>query len=185
MMKRSSLRRSALTVLLALPAAHAQFPGYLNHGLVAVGRVPAASFDARGPGLDTLGGFGSSAFFDATSWSQEAGVIRGTLYGLPDRGFGDGAQDYVPRVQTFSLSITPDYGTGPAGQDGIALVNTASLLLTYGGVNFTGFDAGDSNVAGFPQSTAAWLGGGRRSLDAAGLMGRPVGGVCSSAAVGP
>lgn len=152
-MKRPSLSRSVVTVLLTLPAAQAQFPGTLNHGLVAVGRVPAASFDARGPGLDTLGGFGSSAIFDATSWSQEGGVIRGTLYGLPDRGFGDGTQNYLPRVQTFALSITPDYGTGPVGQDGIALVNTASLLLTYGGLNFTGFDAGDTNVAGFPQST--------------------------------
>lgn len=157
-------------LLLLADAAHAQFPGYTNQGLVAVGRVPADAFDARGPGLDTLGGFGSAAFFDPTSWSHQAGSYSGTLYGLPDRGFGDGAQNYLPRVQTFSLSIAPYYGVGPVPQEQIAVANTASLLLTYGGTNFTGFDGNDATVTTHPQSTPASLGGGRRSLDPEGIV---------------
>jgi hypothetical protein len=170
-MKLSTSLKCLLALLPLAPlVAAAQLTGYTNQGLVAVGRVPADAFDARGPGLDTLGGFGSAAFFDAASWRQEGATLKGTLYGLPDRGFGDGAQNYLPRVQTFRLAINPYYGAGPAAQDQITLVNTASLLLTYGGTNFTGFDANDTNFTAFPQSTVASLGGGRRSLDAEGIV---------------
>jgi 5'-nucleotidase/UDP-sugar diphosphatase len=170
-MKLSTSLKCLLALLPLAPlVAAAQLTGYTNQGLVAVGRVPADAFDARGPGLDTLGGFGSAAFFDAASWRQEGATLKGTLYGLPDRGFGDGAQNYLPRVQTFRLAINPYYGAGPAAQDQITLVNTASLLLTYGGTNFTGFDANDTNSTAFPQSTVASLGGGRRSLDAEGIV---------------
>ncbi len=162
-----------MTVMLAAAAASsvlADFAGYTNQGLVAVGRVPADTTDARGPGLDTLGGFGSAAFFDPASWTQDGSTVKGTLYGLPDRGFGDGTQDYLPRVQVFDLSVTPYYGAAPVSQDQIVASNTFSLLLTYNGTNFTGFDANDAAATNYPQSTLASLGGGRRSLDAEGLV---------------
>jgi len=104
---------ATLTLLIAAALAapaHAQFLGFTNQGLVALGRVPADTFDARGSGLDTLGGFGSAAVFDPASWSQDGATIRGTLYGLPDRGFGDGTQNYIPRVEVFAIEVTPYYG---------------------------------------------------------------------------
>lgn len=154
----------------ALPL-RGQFDGYVNHGLVAVGRVPADATDARGSGLDTLGGFGSAAVFDPATWSKSGDTYAGVLYALPDRGFGDGTQNYLPRIQVFDLSITPYYGPGPAPQNQITLTNTQTILLTYEGTNyFTGFDANDTNVVTHPQSAPSSLGGGRWSLDGEGLV---------------
>ncbi len=173
-MKTNTSIFALLLATTAVTPVHAQFPGYVNHGLVAVGRVSGDAFDARGPGLDTLGGFGSAAVFDLASWSRDGETIRGTLYGLPDRGFGDGSQNYLPRVQVFDLSITPYSGPGPAAQNQISAVNTATILLTYNGTNyFTGFDANDTNTVTHPQSVPDSLGGGRRSLDGEGLARLP------------
>lgn len=149
--------------------------GWANQGLVGVGRVPADSFDARGPGLDTLGGIGSAAFFDPTTWVRTddgngGSTYGGTLYALPDRGFGDGTQNYLPRIETMDFSITPYYGPGPVGQTQIVLKNTATLLLTAEGANFTGYDADDRTSTSYPRSTAGSLGQGQRSLDAEGLV---------------
>lgn len=175
-----------LSLLLMAGSASAQFAGYVNHGLVAVGRVPADATDARGPGLDTLGGFGSAAVFDPATWSQDASTYRGTLYALPDRGFGDGTQDYLPRIQVFALAVTPYYGAGPAPQNQIQVSNTATLLLTYdGGTHFTGFDANDTNVVTHPQSAPGSPGGGRRSLDGEGLVRLPDGRFYVSDEYGP
>ncbi|MCS7090845.1 MAG: esterase-like activity of phytase family protein [Verrucomicrobiota bacterium] len=149
----------------------AQLGGWTNHGLVAVGRVPADAFDARGPALDTLGGFGSAAFFDVRTWSRNGDSYSGVLYALPDRGFGDGTQNYLPRIQVFHCTVTPFTGVGPAPQTQISLVNTQTLLLSYDGTNFfTGFDADDASITTHPQSSRLSLGGGRRSLDPEGLV---------------
>lgn len=164
----------------------AQFSGFTNLGLVAVGRVPSDAFDARGSGLDSLGGFGSAAFFDWGSLVQEGQTLRGTLYGLPDRGFGDGTQNYLARILTFSLSITPYEGPGPAPQNQISLVNTGLIFLTYEGTNhYTGFDANDTNVLTHPQSAPNSLGEGRRSLDGEGLVRLPDGRFYISDEYGP
>lgn len=170
-MKTHARNLALLLAAAATSSVQAQFDGFVNHGLVGVGRVPADAFDTRGPGLDTLGGFGSAACFDPATWSASEGTLQGTLYALPDRGFGDGTQDYLPRIQVFELRITPYYGLGPALQTQISAVNTASLLLTYEGTpSFTGFDANDTNTVTHPASAPASLGGGRRSLDGEGLV---------------
>jgi phosphodiesterase/alkaline phosphatase D-like protein/2',3'-cyclic-nucleotide 2'-phosphodiesterase (5'-nucleotidase family) len=149
--------------------------GFQNRGLVAVGRIPADSFDARGPGVDTLGGVGSAMCFDPATWSRSGDegqgfIYSGTLYSLPDRGFGDGTQNYLPRVEALSLNIAPYYGAGPVAQNQITLSNTSSLLLTSEGVNFTGYDADDAASQAYPRSTAGSLGQGRRSLDPEGIV---------------
>jgi 2',3'-cyclic-nucleotide 2'-phosphodiesterase (5'-nucleotidase family) len=164
--------------------------GAANHGLVAVGRVPADSFDARGERLDTLGGIGSGMYFDAASWtvsgdSQSGMTYRGNLYALPDRGFGDGTQNYLPRVQTFQLAVTPYVGPGPVPQTQILLTNTSSLLLSREGQPLTGFDAGDATFAEYPKSTAGSLGAGRHSLDPEGIVRLPDGGFFISDEYGP
>lgn len=169
--------------------AHAQFEGFANKGLVGVGRLPASLFDQAGQGTnDTLGGFSAMAV-DPASLVYENGTISGTLVGLPDRGFGDGVTDYRPRLEVFSFRITPDEGNGPAAQDQIAFTNTASILFTYGDAAapefFTGFDAGNTNAPTVPQSPANSIGGGRRSLDAEGLVLAADGGYWVSDEYGP
>ncbi|MCX8158018.1 MAG: esterase-like activity of phytase family protein [Verrucomicrobiae bacterium] len=171
--------------LVCLPCA-AQFNGFTNLGLVAVGRVPGDAFDVRGPGLDSLGGFGSATYFDWGSAVHEGRTVRGTLYALPDRGFGDGAQNYLTRILKFSLAITPYEGPGPAPQNQISLVNTGLIFFTYERTNhYTGFDANDTNVLTHPQSAPDSLGQGRRSLDGEGLVRLPDGRFYVSDEYGP
>src|SRR6266542_114272 len=71
----------------------------VNLGLVGAGRLPANSFDQLGAGIDTLGGFFSGMWLDPASMVFSNGTIHVTVYGLPDRGFGDGLKDFHPRVQ--------------------------------------------------------------------------------------
>lgn len=141
-------------LLVAGPAIslHARFDGYLNHGLVAVGRVPADATDARGPGLDTLGGFGSAAFFDPATWSKNGDTYSGVLYALPDRGFGDGTRNYLPRIQVFDLSITP-YNLPQATAQFLAPAMTEALSSHYMG------DEGSRLVSPQSQGIIAFLQG--------------------------
>ncbi len=179
-----------LPLFLATAAvAHAQFAGFVNKGLVGVGRVPAATFDKFGNGQqDTLGGFSAMAI-DTNTLVYADGKIMGRLIGLPDRGFGDGATDYRPRLELFNFTITPYYGETPVGQDQITFTNVDTVLFTYGtGTEsrfFTGFDAGNTNNPVVPQSPATSIGAGRRSLDAEGLVLAPGGGYWVTDEYGP
>ncbi|MBC7796756.1 MAG: esterase-like activity of phytase family protein [Pyrinomonadaceae bacterium] len=164
--------------LVFAPFVNAQFNGYNNQGMVGVGRIPANSFDTLGNNVDTLGGIFSAMAFDRSTLVRSevtAGgnpVYTGTLYGLPDRGFGDGAQDYRPRIQRFDFSIAPYYSSTPTTlQNQIGFRNNGTLLLTNGfGTVFTGFDGNDATATMFPQSAPNSLGQGRRSLDPEGLV---------------
>ncbi len=170
----------------AASLTHAQFTGFVNKGLIGVGRLPAALFDKAGQGTnDTLGGFSAMAI-DTHSLVYAAGKISGTIVGLPDRGFGDGATDYHPRLEIFGFTITPYEGTTPVAQDQIVFTNTSTLLFTYdNGVHFTGFDGGNTNNPVVPQSPAGSVGGGKRSLDAEGLVLAPGGGYWVTDEYGP
>jgi hypothetical protein len=163
----------AAALLFIAPLASAQ--PLVNLGLVGVGRLPADSFDQMGPGVDTLGGLFSGMWLDASSLSQTGSTYYATIYALPDRGFGDGLQDYHPRVQRLSFSITPYYGPGPAPQDQITFSNTATLLLKVDGSFFTGANPDDTNVMAHPQSLADGIGRGKWSLDAEGIAYAPDG----------
>src|SRR5262245_56569144 len=136
-MKRKCLFLAVLLTLPALaPPASAQ--PLVNLGLVGVGRLSGDSFDQLGAGLDTLGGIFSGMWLDPTSIVHSNGTIHVTLYGLPDRGFGDGLQDYHPRLQRLAVTITPFYGPGPVAQDQITMTNTATMLFRVNGSLFTG-----------------------------------------------
>src|SRR5262249_8664199 len=86
----------------------------VNLGLVGVGRIPADSFDFIGARIDTLGGTFSGMALDLRSVSHIGNTHSTTLYALPDRGFGDGTNDYHNRIHTFSLSVAPYTGPFPA-----------------------------------------------------------------------
>ena len=163
------------TVPYTVTVANDSFTTVANQGLVGVGRLPADSFDKLGAGVDTLGGIFSAMYFDPASWVRTGTpgsyTYSGKLYALPDRGFGDGAQDFHPRVQVMDISVTPYYGAGPVAQNQITISNSATLVLTYGaGTPFTGFDPDDTNVVAFPQSKVSGLGAGKRSLDPEGIV---------------
>src|SRR6185436_15566842 len=157
--------------ILALTAAGASASGQtlVNLGLVGVGRVSGDTFDQLGPNLDTLGGIFSGLWLDSATIVHSNGTIHVTLYGLPDRGFGDGLRDYHPRIQQLRVAITPYTGPGPANQDQIVIVNTDTHLLTVNGQNFTGYQPDDTNILTHPQSLADSLGGGKWSLDPEGI----------------
>lgn len=177
-----------------LAVVPAQFVGVANHGLVGVGRIPADSSDKLGANVDTLGGIFSAGFFDQRSWFRTGApgshTYGGNLYALPDRGFGDGAEDYHPRVQVLALSITPAPTVGSGlPQNQIVMSNSATLVFTYtnaGSTNFfTGFNANDASNGVFPQSAGGSKGQGRRSLDAEGIVRTRDGGYWISDEYGP
>jgi hypothetical protein len=190
-MSKAALQLLALTLTLAGgQAASAPFTGFINHGLVGVGRWPSGTFDQRGLRLDTLGGVFSGMVFDPASWRRTGDAAtgftyHGTLYTVPDRGFGDGSHDYRPRIQTFSISVKPSYGVGPAPQHQILFHNTATLLLTDEGNYFTGCDADDITCPSYPRCSPGSLGRGRRCLDPEGLALASDGGFFVSDEYGP
>ena len=180
----------SVTSAVAVLTVQGTFAGFVNKGLVGVGRIDANSFDLLGAGVDTLGGIFSAMHVDGSSLVRTGDetngyTYSGALYALPDRGFGDGAQDYHPRVQTMSFSITPYYGTTPTNQTQVVFTTTNTTLFTYGGTNFTGYDPDDLSVTNFPQSTPGSLGLGKRSFDAEGIVRTADGGYFVSDEYGP
>ncbi len=155
-----------------------QFNGFQFHGLVGVGRLNANLMDTiQGAAQrDTLGGLFSSMYFDLRTYKKTGSAgnwtYSGVLYGLPDRGFGDGANPYRDRVQELYISITPAFGAGlNLPQDQIKITHQSGLLLQYDDNGtlkyFLGSDADDTTVTDHPATT---FGGGHRSLDPEGLV---------------
>src|SRR6185295_19073748 len=99
-----------VTLLATALGGGAQAQPLVYLGLVGVGRLSGDSFDKLGPGVDTLGGIFSGMWLDPATIVHSNGTIHATVFGLPDRGFGDGLQDYHPRVQRLAIAITPYYG---------------------------------------------------------------------------
>lgn len=177
---------SQLAVMLAALSLSVHAQPLVNLGLVGVGRLPADSSDTLGPNVDTLGGIFSGLYLNSSAIVQNGGAYSGTMWGLPDRGFGDGLTDYHPRVQTFSLSVTPYYGPFPApGQNQIVFANTATLLFRQGGNFFTGYNPDDTNEVTFPKSPNESAGAGKWSLDAEGVVRTADGGYYVSDEYGP
>jgi hypothetical protein len=179
------MKNTYLTALAAIACAASlttQAQPLVNLGLVGVGRLSGDSFDKLGPGVDTLGGTFSGMWLDPATIVHSNGTIHATVFGLPDRGFGDGLQDYHPRVQRLAIAITPYFGPGPAAQDQIVIANTDTYVLTVNGSTFTGYQPDDTNVLTHPQSLATvimtmgsvvivkpGIGGGKWSLDPEGI----------------
>jgi len=157
------------TLLAAALGGGAQAQPLVNLGLVGVGRLPGDSFDQLGAGLDTLGGIFSGMWLDPSSVVYSNGTIQANVFGLPDRGFGDGLQDYHPRAQSLSVVITPYYGAGPVAQNQITIANTGTLLFSVNGNLFTGALPDETNVTTHPQSLVTGIGGGKWSLDPEGI----------------
>lgn len=129
---------------------------YVNRGLVAYGTVAS---DARDKFGDTLGGFGSAAAPDVSSFHlQSNGSISGTLYAVPDRGWNtEGSINYQARVQQFQLTFKPTFGSIANGSENLDLQYENSTLFFKGDIPTTGLDA-DVSIPpsnGFPILPAA------------------------------
>ena len=183
--KNSRIRSLAVGAVALTLGLSATAQPLVNLGLVGVGRLSGDSFDQLGAGLDTLGGIFSGMWLDPATIVNSNGTIHVTIYGLPDRGFGDGLQDYHPRVQQLAVAVTPYGGPGPVAQDQIVIVNTSTHVLTVNGSTFTGANPDDTNVTTHPQSLASGIGGGKWSLDPEGIVHAPNGSWYISDEYGP
>jgi hypothetical protein len=170
------MKKTHLTALAALVCAASlttQAQPLVNLGLVGVGRVPADTLDSLG--MDSLGGMFSALWLDPATVARSGDTYSATLYPQPDRGFGDGAAAYHPRILRASFSITPYYGSGPVAQDQIVFVNNGALIYTENGNRFTGYIPDDTNFVAYPKSLATGLGLGLWSLDPEGVTRAPDG----------
>jgi hypothetical protein len=145
---------------------------YVNHGLVAVGWLPAATRDFKG---ESLGSFSSMAL---SGWKRNAdGSYSGTLRTLPDRGPNNvgpfkSTTDYSNRVHEHAIKLVP-------GQ-GLTITPTGGFLLKdQVGQPFTGMDPGSNVIerggARYP-SPASGDGAGKISLDSEAIAYLPDGG---------
>jgi hypothetical protein len=144
---------------------------YVNHGLVAVGWLPAATRDFNG---ESLGSFSSMAL---DGWKRNPdGSYEGILRTLPDRGPNNvgpfaGTTDYSNRVHTHRIKLVP-------GQ-GLTITPTGGFLLKdQTGAPFTGKDPGPNILVRdgvrYP-SPASGEGAGRISLDSEAIAYLPDG----------
>jgi hypothetical protein len=149
---------------------------FVNHGLVGVGRLSAATRDFRG---ETLGSFSSMAL-DPASWRRRKdGSYTGVFWTLPDRGPNDvgpivGTADYANRIHTHRFTFRPS-----AGSPQLTIVPIGGFLLRdEAGRPFTGKDPGAGVLrrkgTTYP-SPATGEGAGRISLDSEGLAWLPDG----------
>nr|WP_295112401.1 esterase-like activity of phytase family protein [uncultured Caulobacter sp.] len=151
-----------------------QFGGktYVNHGLVAVGWLPAATLDFNG---ESLGSFSSMAL---SGWKKAAdGAYTGVMRTLPDRGPNNvgpfkSTTDYANRVHEHAIKLVPGKG--------LTITPTGGFLLKdQAGAPFTGMDPGSNVVerdgVRYP-SPASGEGAGKLSLDSEAIAFLPDGG---------
>lgn len=115
---------------------------FVNHGLVGVGRIPAATEDPFG---ET---FGSVSGLQITEWSNNGnGTYSGTLQILPDRGYnaatpnnGNFFSDYAARIARLSFIFTPYTGAaGIGGNDFASKIAAQNQILFTSPITGTKF----------------------------------------------
>lgn len=189
---RPSLLLGAFIALCSGSFVHGQAPVtarlgsnvFVNHGLVGVGRLPAATKDKFG---ETFGSF--SAFtFQPGSWKrQDDGAYTGTLFAQPDRGYNAvGTTNYSNRFNKIGVTFRP----APAGASTQTQVElTLADTIKYSeadGTPITSLDPSSNGVgtrAGFPPLPQAF--NGRLSLDPEGIVINPDGSLWVSDEYGP
>ncbi|MDQ0457315.1 esterase-like activity of phytase family protein [Rhizobium paknamense] len=160
----------------------------VNHGLVAIGRIPASQKDKFG---ETFGS-GSGMAIDPTSWMKDGQSYKGSLWLLPDRGYNvEGTTDYNARINRIDVVLTPaKKGEALAAdkqQAGVEAKLTDTMLLTDDqGKNLTGLDPESGTRAaagGFPVLPLARTG--KISLDAEAVVRLKDGSLMISDEYGP
>lgn len=131
------------------PAAAESAPsGFVNKGMVGIGRLPADMKDKFG---ETLGS-GSGMAVDIKSWTKTADGYSGIFYILPDRGYNvEGTTDYRARLNKVSVKLKPIEGaaTSSAAAEGNAItlkVEDTILLTDAAGEPMSGLDPSEGGV---------------------------------------
>ncbi|BCR87839.1 esterase-like/phytase family protein [Aspergillus chevalieri] len=157
---------------------------YTYNELAGYGFVPSNATDKYG---DTLGGYGSSAAIDQSSWRKTGnGSYAGIVYTLPDRGWNtNGTLNFQSRIHKLAISLTlaPHASAQNPSEPNLRLKYLDTILLTGpDGEPTTGLDAditGHASYPGFPPLPVATYegdgfggagpGGKRISIDSEGL----------------
>jgi hypothetical protein len=129
---------------------------YAYNGLAGFGSLISTARDQYG---DTIS-IGSSMVIK--DWKKAGNRYKGTLYGLPDRGWNtNGTQATIPRVHIFDISFTPAPEASAASPSGPNLefdYKRTILLSGPDGKPLTGLDpdfTGGLTYDGFPTLPAA------------------------------
>ncbi|WP_214469792.1 esterase-like activity of phytase family protein [Mesorhizobium sp. dw_380] len=123
----------------ALADSTATVGGFVNKGLIGVGRIPAAQRDKFG---ETFGS-GSGMAIDTSGWTRDAAGYKGSLWLLPDRGYNvAGTTDYRPRLNTIGIEFTPAApGAAAQAETEVKATLADTMLLTDDkGADATGLD---------------------------------------------
>ncbi len=127
--------------------------GFINHGLVGVGRIAATAVDNWGETLGSVSGL------QVTNWSNQGnGSYTGVFNILPDRGYNGGSpavfSNYAARVQTVNFTFTPYTGGATSG------VAQNQFALTYNGATSYKFTYGSgTTTTGLVPDSSTTLGG--------------------------
>ena len=157
--------------------------GFINHGLIGIGRQAAALRDKFGE--TTFSGSGMTV--DPKTWRRDGDTYHGVFYLLPDRGWNTGGTiDYRPRLHKLSISFTPKAVGATPQADAVAIALADTILLTdAAGEPLTGLDPDGVRPAanGFPDLPQA--SNGRISLDPEAIALLPDGSFFISDEYGP
>lgn len=133
---------TALSLPAAPAAAQSAISGFVNKGLVGVGRLPADMKDKFG---ETFGS-GSGVAVDAKSWTKGADGYSATFYILPDRGYNvEGTTDYRARLNKVSIKFKPIEGAAEGNAITLNLEDTV-LLTDAAGEPMSGLDPAEGGV---------------------------------------
>ena len=128
------------------PASAQSLEGFINKGLVGVGRLPANMKDKFG---ETFGS-GSGVAVDLKSWKKTGDTLTGTVFILPDRGYNvEGTTDYRDRLNKVSVTLKPAATGDSFAAEGspITLKVEDTILLTDDkGEPMSGLDPAEGGV---------------------------------------
>ncbi len=128
------------------PASAQSLEGFVNKGLVGVGRLPANMKDKFG---ETFGS-GSGVAVDLKSWKKTGDSYTGTVFILPDRGYNvEGTTDYRDRLNKVSVTLKPAATGDSFAAEGspITLKVEDTILLTDDkGEPMSGLDPAEGGV---------------------------------------
>lgn len=157
---------------------------FVNHGLVGVGRIPAATRDQYGETVGSFSGIG----FEPGSWKRNAdGTYAGMLHMQPDRGYATDPDPGNWRPRFFRLAVTFAPDAAGAGQNQVQIALPKAVLLgekdgtPLSSREPTGIRPG--SAAGFPPLPVAP--NGRIAIDAEGVARLPGGSFYLSDEFGP
>ena len=161
--------------------------GFVNKGLVGMGRLPADMKDKFG---ETLGS-GSGVAVDAKSWKKSGDRFSGIFFILPDRGYNvEGTTDYRARLNKVAVSFKPVEGASSPAAEGNSItmhVEDTILLTDEKGEPMSGLDPAEGGVkpaaGNFP--ALPQVANGRIALDPEAIVVLPDGSFFVSDEYGP